>query len=116
MKEFAKVEKEYQEYLEKVWEKQRIEEEKELKIREKRDQELEKFKELLSRSERWHKTEQMRKFIKAMEDEAVIQKRVTDEFNDFLSWAIQKIDWYDPLLEQEDEVFEKVDRETLKMH
>jgi len=116
LKEFAKGEKEYQEYLEKVWEKQRIEEEKELKIKDKRDQELNKFKELFSRSERWNKTKQMRKFLKAMEDEAVIKSRVTDEFNDFLSWATKKIDWYDPILEREDEVFEKVDRETLNFN
>src|SRR5690606_15698990 len=102
LKEFAKAEKDYQEYLEKVWAKQRIEEEKELKIKEKRERELVKFKELLSHSERWNQTKQMRKYLKTMEEEAVAKKKVTKEFNEFLSWAVQKIDWYDPLLERED--------------
>ncbi len=113
LREFAKGEKEYQDYLEKVWEKQRIEEEKELRIREKRDQELEKFKEILSRSERWHKTKKLGKFLKAMEEDAVAKNKVTKEFNEFLSWAVGKIDWYDPLIEREDEGFKEVDRENL---
>ncbi len=51
-----------------------------------------------------------------MEDDAVAKNKVTNEFNEFLSWAVQKMDWYDPLIEREDEVFEKVDRETLNFH
>jgi len=28
-----------------------------------------------------------------MEEEAVAKKKVTKEFNEFLSWAVQKMDW-----------------------
>jgi hypothetical protein len=116
LENFAKEEREEKEALEKYWKEQRIKEEKEIRIREKRNQELEKFKELLSRSNRWHKTKHLRKYLKAMEDEAVIKKKVTAEFNEFLTWAVGKIDWYDPIIEREDEDFKKVNRETLEIN
>lgn len=115
LEEFAKKEKEYQEYLEKTWAESRKKEEIEKQIKAKRDQELIRFKELIERSERYNKTKQLREFLEAMEDEALIKKKVTPELNEFLTWAVKKIDWYDPVIEREDDVFEKVNRNTLEV-
>jgi len=115
LEEFAKNEKDYRDHLEIIWAERARKEEIEKKIKAKRDQELIRFKELLNLSERWNKTKQLQKFLQAMEDEAVIKRKVTPELNEFLTWAVKKIDWYDPLIEREDEVFEKVNRDTLEL-
>ncbi len=53
-------------------------------------------------------------FCKALKKvRALIKDQVTPEFNKFLSWAVRKIDWYDPLIEREDVIFEKVNRDSL---
>ncbi|AVR46780.1 hypothetical protein C7S20_16765 [Christiangramia fulva] len=54
---FAKNEKEYQARLEKSWAEQRIREDKEKKIKAKRDAELSKLKKLIDQSEQWHRVQ-----------------------------------------------------------
>jgi hypothetical protein len=35
------------------------------------------------------------------------------DLNDWISWAKHKIDWYDPLIQVEDELLDDDDRQTL---
>jgi len=37
----------------------------------------------------------------------------TEEIITWLEWANQKADWYDPLIEKEDELLEQVDKDKL---
>ncbi len=115
LEEFAKSEKEYQEYLEKIWAEQAKKEDEEQKIRDRRSEELKMFNDLLIRSDRWKKTQQTQKYLEAIEENAVIKNKVTPELNEFLSWAIQKLDWYNPFIERKDTIFKDVDRDTLEI-
>ena len=112
---FAQAEKEYQEYLEKTWADQAKREEEEQKIKDQRINELKMFKDLITRSERWNRTRRIQKYLEEMELNAIMKEKVNPELNDFLSWAVQKLDWYNPFIEREDKIFENVDRDTLEI-
>lgn len=87
-------EREEQEALEKI--------EKERKQRE--DKELEDFKSLIRRAQRWNKTRMLRDYIEAVK---------ASSSPEFIQWAAEKCDWYDPLVEREDKLLQEIDRETL---
>lgn len=91
--------------------KRKIEEE--LKV--KRNKELEDFKSVINHSSRWQKAMDLRNYIQTVESNAIKNKKLTQELKDWLQWINDKADWYDPLIEKEDELFEDVDRDTLEM-
>ena len=86
--------------------KQKIEEE--LKLR--RAKELETFKSVINHSSRWQKSMDLRNYIKAVELNAVENNKMT---LDLKRWINEKADWYDPLIEKEDELFKNINRDTL---
>ncbi|MFV8226235.1 hypothetical protein, partial [Christiangramia aquimixticola] len=81
----------------------------------KRNIEVDKFKSLMIHSERWHKAQQMRNYIKAMQEQTMLNNKIDDELKNFLNWARLKINWYDPLIELEDDILKNVDRDTLEI-
>lgn len=89
--------------------KQKIEEE--LKLR--RFKELETFKSVINHSSRWQKSMDLRNYIKAVEFNAIENNKMTLELKQWLNWINQKADWYDPLIEKEDELFKNINRDTL---
>jgi len=67
---------------------------------------------------RWHEEYEMqarirREYIGAMEQDAIARGGVSEKGQTWLDWARGKIDWYDPLVEKEDEFLREVDRENL---
>jgi len=57
-------------------------------------------------------------FINRYKDKEVKVKAIkninfTEEIITWLEWANQKADWYDPLIEKEDELLEQVDKDKL---
>ncbi|GGG40646.1 hypothetical protein [Bizionia arctica] len=90
--------------------KKKIEEE----LKAKRNQELKDFKSVINHSSRWQKAMDLRNYIQTVESNAIKNNKLTQELKDWLEWINDKADWYDPLIEKEDELFENVDRDTLE--
>lgn len=90
--------------------KRKIEEELEAK----RTFELIEFKGLFKKANRWHQAEILRKYIAEVEIKAKENNSLTEEVVNWLKWANDKVEWYDPFTEKEDETFNKVNRETLE--
>lgn len=80
----------------------------------KRNFELKEFKGLFQKSNRWHQAEILRKYIAEVENKAKENNSLTEEVIKWLEWANNKVEWYDPFTEKEDETFEKVNRDTLE--
>lgn len=57
----------------------------------------------------------MREYLAALEE--ATQKNGTYNLNiqQYLEWARKKVDWYDPLVQIEDELLEKADKTTLTL-
>jgi len=103
----------YQIKLEKGWKEQRIRREIEERFIAKRKEELEAFKSVINNSSRWQKSIDLRNYLETVQANAVKKGTLTDELNQWLKWINDKADWYDPLIEKEDALFENVDRDTL---
>lgn len=99
-----------QEAEERRKEKERLEKELEERI----EKELIKFKKLLSDSERWHKVEILRNYISELERKMEDEEEGTVEKIEWLNWAKKKADWYDPFIENKDELLEAVNQTTLE--
>ncbi|TDE00560.1 hypothetical protein [Flavobacterium hiemivividum] len=91
---------------------QRAEEEKikqEFKAR--KEKEIIKTKSLFSDAEKFNKATIYRNFINATEQKAIRENNLTDELKDWIKWANEKADWFDPFINREDELLNDNDRE-----
>lgn len=77
-------------------------------------QDLKDFKETLLKASRWHKATNLRKYIDEVEAKAIAENNLNDDSKKWLTWARKKADWYDPFIENEDELLAEIDRETLE--
>lgn len=100
-------------------ERRRIEQEKErqkqIELEKLQAKELNNFVEIKTNAELWQKATLMREYLTTLEDDA--KKNGTYDLNmqQYLEWARKKVDWYDPLVEIEDELLKKVDKTTLTL-
>jgi hypothetical protein len=78
-----------------------------------KDIEILKVKKLFSDAEKFEKATVYRRFIKATEQKAIEENNVTDELKDWIKWANEKADWFDPFTKREDELLNENDREEL---
>lgn len=101
----------YQIYLEQGWEKQRIQREKEQKVKAKRDKEISDFRALINNSGRWQKSESLRRYLKEYETRLKEENCLNPEVIEWLKWAKKKADWYDPFIESEDETFQGLNQD-----
>jgi hypothetical protein len=93
---------------------QREEEEKIRKEFEARKQkELSKTRKFFSDAEKFDKATIYRNFIKATEQKAITEKNLTEELKDWLKWANDKANWFDPFINREDELLNDSDRDDL---
>src|SRR5690554_3642554 len=90
--------------------KRKIEEE----LKTKRKEDLDAFKSVINHSSRWQKAMDIRNYIQTVQSNAIKNNKLTEELKEWLQWINDKADWYDPLIEKEDELFENVDRDTLE--
>jgi len=70
--------------------------------------EVNKFKLLKENAKRWQETVEIRNYIQAVETNAINTKSLTAELKEWLEWANQKSDWYDPIIQKEDTLFAKL--------
>jgi hypothetical protein len=68
-----------------------------------REDELKNFNQLLKTSERYDKVIALRNYIKAVKENAKSKNALTQELIEWISWAKDKADWYDPMINKEDE-------------
>ncbi len=81
-------------------------------LRLKKNSEIKEFKSLSQKANRWHQAEISRKYIAEVEKKSNENNSLTEEVSQWLEWANNKVAWYDPFIEKEDEIFQKVNRET----
>jgi hypothetical protein len=91
-------------------EEQRIKKE----LQERKDNELENFKNLFKFSEFLHKANTIREYVKAVEEKANKENNLTEKVKEWIKWANNKADWYDPLIDLEDKLLNNLDKESLK--
>ena len=82
-------------------------------IEESKERELRKFKLLLNEATRWEQIKKLRDYIDAVESGAVANNTMTADLTDWLNWARKKANWYDPTINEFDELLASVDKETL---
>lgn len=90
-------------------EKERIERE----IRERKEKELRDFKNLIKESNQWQQAQIIRAYINAVELNAEKNGGLTDELKQWLEWAKQKADWFDPYLKGQDLILLDEDRKKV---
>lgn len=81
----------------------REEEEKRLaEIKKCKDEEVDKFNRLVKLSEQYDKTLKIRQYIEAVKQKAINTNNLTPEKQEWINWATDKADWYDPLINKHD--------------
>lgn len=81
--------------------------EKQLKLR--KQNELSSFKDLLHSARRWKEANLIREYIAEVKKVATEQNAMSEQFEERLTWAAKKADWYDPFIESIDELLDEVD-------
>lgn len=82
-------------------------------FQEQRQKELSNFKQLLSNAERLDKTAKLRHYIKTVEENALADNSLDEELKNWIVWAKDKVDWYDPLISKEDDFLNDYDFKNL---
>jgi hypothetical protein len=78
-------------------------------IKKRKSTEIENFKKLLEESERCKKAVDMRNYIKQIENNAIRDNNLSEELTNWIIWANNKADWYDPITRKEDELLNEKD-------
>ena len=71
-----------------------------------KEQEIKRFNNLLHEVNRYHQSKLLREYINDKEKQAIQHGLLSDDLKNWISWARQKADGYDPLIEKEDEILE----------
>jgi hypothetical protein len=98
-----------------IWNKKYEEKrQKEKDLQKLKDDELSKFEGLFSEATRWHKSQYLRNYIKEFEHYAINTNSLDADKEEWIKWAKEKADWYDPFIEKDVELLNDIDRDTLK--
>lgn len=100
--EHIKNEEWHRQYQEKL----RIEKE----IKEKKEKELSDFRLIFQRAFRLHHSNIIRGYISSVEKRAKATGELTDELRTWMNWAKEKVDWYDPLVNRNDDTLDDYDK------
>ncbi len=74
----------------------------EKELRERKEKEISNFKDLFSKFDRWQQARNLREYIIAIEEKNKRERKLSNELKEWIEWANQKADWYDPLVNKED--------------
>jgi|TARA_R110002020_G_scaffold191187_1_gene390954 hypothetical protein len=98
-----------------IWHKElEIEAKREKELQERRQNELTKFTNLFESATRWHKTQYLRNYIKEFEAFVLKTNTLDADKKEWINWAKEKADWYDPFIEKDDALLSGIDRDSLK--
>ena len=84
---------------------QKEEEEQKEKIRNAKKEEAQRIKELVNMSEDYKIACEIRNYVNAVSK----QDNLTDEIKEWIKWANKKANWFDPIINEEDELLGKRD-------
>jgi hypothetical protein len=76
-----------------------------------KEQEILKTRKLFSDAEKFEKAIIYRNFIAATEQKAIQDNNHTEEIKEWIKWANEKADWFDPFINKEDELLNDKDKE-----
>jgi len=93
-----------------AYERQRKIEEEQKRLFEK---EINDFKTLKLNAKRWKQTTDIYNYINAIETNAINTNTLTEELKNYIKWAKDKADWYNPIIQKEDTIFKKIDPNKL---
>ena len=80
-------------------------------LKERKEREIIKTKMLFSNAEKFDKATIYRNFIAATEQNAIKENNLTEELKEWIKWANEKADWFDPFTNRKDELLNDNDRE-----
>lgn len=86
--------------------KQKIEQE----FKARKEKEIIKTKKLFSDAEKFDKATIYRNYIEATEQKAIKENNLTEEVKEWIKWAKEKADWFDPLTGRHDELLNENDK------
>jgi hypothetical protein len=86
--------------------KQKIEQE----FKARKEKEIIKTKKLFSDAEKFDKATIYRNYIEATEQKAIKENNLTEEVKEWIKWAKDKADWFDPLTGKDDELLNENDK------
>jgi hypothetical protein len=75
-----------------------------------KEKEIIKTKKLFSDAEKFDKATIYRNYIEATEQKAVKENNLTEEVKEWIKWAKDKADWFDPLTGKDDELLNENDK------
>jgi len=90
-------------------EQQRIEKE----LKEKKKKERKEFKAIFGQAYRLYQSNFMRTYISRMEETLKQRNQLTEDLKNWLTWAKAKIDWYDPLINRDDDILDDDDKDKI---
>ena len=76
--------------------------------------ELDNFNKLFQNATRWHKSQYIRNYINEFKEHAIKTNSLDSDKKQWIDWANEKADWYDPFIEKEVELLNDIDRNKLK--
>ncbi|MBL4656038.1 MAG: hypothetical protein JKY33_09480 [Bacteroidia bacterium] len=77
-------------------------------LEQRKERELSDFKMLLQKVQRWQEAKMLRDYIDAVEADVAVNNVISEDLGNWFIWARKKADWYDPLIEAEDELLKEV--------
>jgi hypothetical protein len=80
------------------------------------EKDLSAFKDMLQDASRWHEANNLRNYINEVEIKSSSNNSNSDEHAKWLEWARKKADWFDPFIEQEDDLLKEVNKDTLTIN
>jgi hypothetical protein len=86
----------------------------ELERKKRTNAELEKFNAILIQQNRWHQAQIMRDYLNQYENYFQNLNQLDEQKKEWLDWARKKADWYDPFIELNDVIMERIDRDKLE--
>ncbi len=102
----AQKEKDFQEEIRinnlKYQEKRQIEED----VKKRKEDEISKFNKLLALSEQYNKSQLIRQYIQAEKQKAIENDTLSIELKEWINWANDKADWYDPTINKIDDILD----------
>jgi hypothetical protein len=97
-----------------IWKKKRDEQQRiEREHKEKQDKEVHAFKQLFLQAIRLHQANILRNYIQTVEANAIKNDIFTEEFMTWMTWAEQKVSWYDPLINGSDPILNDYHKTTI---
>ena len=79
-----------------------------------KEEELANFNNLFQSATRWHKSQYIRNYINEFKVHAIKTNTLDKAKTEWINWAREKADWYDPFIEKEVELLKNVDKNTLE--